>query len=66
MILNKPYSLLECHALLQSQRVRFGNDWDHIDDVGELLQDDNVNWLESMIDQHCNLNHAKADGNSYA
>lgn len=39
------YSLLEGQTLLQSKRIRFGDDRDNIDNVRELLQDNNVNWL---------------------
>ena len=42
------YSLLECAALFEGQGVGFGDDRDDVDDVGELLEDDNIDGLESM------------------
>ena len=42
------YALFESTAFLKCQRVRFRNDWNNVDNVGKLLQNDNVNWLQSV------------------
>ncbi len=39
------YALLESTAFFQCERVRFGNDWNHVDNIGKFLENDNVNWL---------------------
>jgi len=39
--------VLESNALLDRQRVRLGNDGDDIDNLSQLLEDDNVNGLQS-------------------
>lgn len=36
---------LESLALLKCQRIGLGDDWHNVDDIGELLQDDNIDWL---------------------
>lgn len=40
-------SLLEGLALLEGQRVGLGDNRDDIDDVGQLLQDNNVNGFQT-------------------
>src|ERR1700761_4944373 len=42
------YSLLERRPFLQSQAITLGNDWHDVDKLGELLQHDNVDWLQAM------------------
>lgn len=42
------YAFLECAALLEGERIRLGNDWDDIDNVRELLQDNNIDRLERV------------------
>ena len=42
------YPLLESQALLEGQAIRLGNDRNNIDDIAQLLQNDNVNRLESV------------------
>lgn len=42
------YPLLECGALLQSQAIGLRNDWHNIDKLGQLLQHDDVNWLQAV------------------
>ena len=42
------YSLLEGTAFLQCQRIGLCDDRDNIDNVGELLEDNYVNWLQGM------------------
>ncbi len=42
------YPLLESTSFLECQRIRLGDDWNDVDDIGELLQNDNVNRLQSM------------------
>lgn len=41
-------ALLELSSLLQCQGVGFGNDGDDIDDVGQLLEDDNIDGLQRV------------------
>jgi hypothetical protein len=41
-------SLLKSAALFQSQRIRLCNDWNDIDNIRKLLENNNINWLESM------------------
>lgn len=41
-------ALLKGLALLEGQRVGLGNHRDHIDNVGELLQNHNINRLEAI------------------
>lgn len=41
-------TLLESLSLLEGQRVGLGNDGHDIDDIGQLLQDDNINGLERV------------------
>ncbi len=41
-------ALLERLSLLQRQGVGLGNHWNHIDDIRELLEDDNVDRLEGV------------------
>lgn len=40
-------SLLESCALLECEGIGFGDDRNNIDHVGELLEDDNVDWFEA-------------------
>jgi hypothetical protein len=42
------YALLEGTSLLERQRIRLGNDWDDVDHIRELLQDNNVDWLQCV------------------
>jgi hypothetical protein len=41
-------ALLESLTLLQGQGVRLRNDWHNVDNLGELLQDDNVDGLKRV------------------
>ena len=41
-------ALLESRALLHRKRVRFGDHGNHIDDVRQLLQDNDVDGLQGM------------------
>lgn len=41
-------ALLECLLLLEGERVGLGNDGNNIDDVGQLLEDDNIDRLEGV------------------
>jgi len=41
-------ALLEDGPLLQCQTVCLGNDWHHVDEFAKLLQDNNVNRLETV------------------
>ena len=41
-------ALLESLSLLEGQGVGLGNDGDDVDDIGELLQDDNIDGLERV------------------
>ncbi|MDA4132868.1 MAG: hypothetical protein OK454_07065 [Thaumarchaeota archaeon] len=41
-------ALLEGLALLERQGVGLGDDGDDVDDIGQLLQDDDVNGLERV------------------
>lgn len=50
-------SLLECHALFQGQGIGLGNDRYDVDDIGELLENDDVNWLKSSFGQYLVKNH---------
>jgi hypothetical protein len=40
-------ALLECLSLFQGQRVGLGNHGNNVDDIGELLEDDNIDWLQT-------------------
>lgn len=40
--------VLERLPLLQCQAVGFGDDWDNIDGLAELLEHDNVDWLQCV------------------
>lgn len=42
------YALFESTPFLKRQRVRLRNDWDDVDNIGKLLQNDNVDRLQSM------------------
>ena len=42
------YAFLEGTALLQGERVGLSNDWDDIDDIRKLLQDNDIDWLQSV------------------
>lgn len=41
-------SLLECLTLLEGQRIRLGNDWNNVDDIGKLLEHNNIDWLQGV------------------
>lgn len=41
-------ALLECGSLFEGERVGLGDDGNDVDDVRELLQHDNVDWLEGV------------------
>lgn len=41
-------ALLERLALLQSQGVSLGNDGNNVDDIGQLLQDDDIDGLKGV------------------
>lgn len=43
-----PYSLLEGGTLLEGQAVALGDDWHDVDKLTKLLENDNVNGLESV------------------
>jgi len=40
-------TLLEGLTLLKGQRVGLGDNGDNVDDIGQLLQDDNIDGLET-------------------
>ena len=40
-------ALLERLSLLQGQRVGLGNDGNNVDDIGELFEDDDIDWLQT-------------------
>lgn len=42
------YALLECSSFFECEGVGFGDDWHHVDDIGQLLEDNDVDWLERM------------------
>lgn len=42
------YALFESTPFFEGQGVRLGDDWDDVDDVGEFLEDDDVDWLEGV------------------
>jgi hypothetical protein len=42
------YALLESTAFFECQGIRLGDDWNDVDNIGKLLQDDDVNWFQSM------------------
>lgn len=41
-------TLLELQSLLNSQGISLGNDRHNVDNIGQLLQDDNINGLERV------------------
>jgi len=43
-----PDPVLECLSLLQSQAVRLGDNRNNVDAFTEFLENDNVDWLQSM------------------
>ena len=43
-----PDALLESLSLLEGEGVGLGNDGDDVDNIGKLLQDNNVDWLERV------------------
>lgn len=45
-------SFLECLALFESKRVGLGDHRDDVDDVGQFLEDDNIDRLETKISKH--------------
>lgn len=40
-------ALLERQALFEGEGVGLGNDWNHIDDIGKLLQNNDIDGLEA-------------------
>lgn len=40
-------ALLESLALFKGEGIGLGDDWDDIDDVGQLLQDNDIDGLET-------------------
>lgn len=44
-------SLLEGGALLHGERIRLGNDGDDIDDIGQLLQDHDIDGFKPADSQ---------------
>ncbi len=42
------YSLLEGPALLQGQRIGLGDNRDDVDNVGQLLENYDIDWLQGM------------------
>lgn len=42
------YALLEGAALFQGQGIRLGNDWNNVDNIGELLQDHDIDGLQGV------------------
>lgn len=42
------YTFLECASLFESKRVGFCDDWNDVYNVSQLLEDDDVNRLQSM------------------
>lgn len=42
------YAVLEQLSLLQGETIRLGNDRHNIDSLAQLLQDDNIDWLEGV------------------
>jgi hypothetical protein len=42
-------ALFEGGALFEGEGVGFGNYGDDVDDVGELFEDDNVNWFQTGV-----------------
>lgn len=40
-------ALLESLSLFQGQRVGLGNHRNNVDDIGELLEDDDIDWLQT-------------------
>ena len=42
-------ALLEGGALVEREGVGFGDDGDDVDDVGEFLEDDDVDWFEAVF-----------------
>jgi len=42
------YPLLESSALLESQTITLGNNGNDVDEFRELLENDNVDWLQAM------------------
>lgn len=40
--------LFERLALFQCHRIGLGDDGNNVDDIGQLLQDDNINWLQTV------------------
>lgn len=41
-------ALLESGPLLEGQAVALGNDWHHVDELAQLLQHDDVDWLQGV------------------
>lgn len=41
-------TLLESQSLLGGQRISLGNDGNNVDDIGKLLQDNNIDGLEGV------------------
>ena len=41
-------AVLELLALLKRERVGLCDDWNNVDSLAQLLEDDNVDWLETV------------------
>lgn len=50
--------MLESDALVNGQRVRLGNDGDNVDNLGQLLEDNNVNGLQTKIEK-CHISSVR-------
>jgi hypothetical protein len=42
------YSLLECPAFFEGERIRLGDDRNDVDNIRELLENDDIDGLERM------------------
>lgn len=47
-----PHPLLELCPFLQGERVGFGDDWHHVDDLTEPLHELQVQWTQPAKDHH--------------
>lgn len=56
------YSLLEQLPLLQRERVGFGNDWHDIDDLGQLLEHDDVDLSGQLMSSRRRTGVARRTG----
>jgi hypothetical protein len=41
-------AVLELLTLLERERVGLCDDWNNVDGLAQLLEDDNVDWLETV------------------